>query len=114
MKVLLLKHVRGIGQAGQVKDVSDGYARNFLLPRKLAAEATPSAQAHAKQAQAEAERNAQLSQETRLTLKRSLEGITLELVAEANAKGTLFAAIQPAAVQVTLTRVHGIHVPLEP
>ncbi len=113
MKVVLLKHVRSIGQAGQIKEVSDGYARNFLFPRKLAVEATASAQNRVAQAQEEAARTAQLSQETRLALKRSLEAITLELTAEANAKGTLFAALQPSVVQVALTRVYSIHVPLE-
>jgi len=47
MEVLLLKDVPGIGSAGQMKKVSDGYARNFLLPRKLAVVATEGADASA-------------------------------------------------------------------
>lgn len=43
MKVIFLKDVKGQGKSGEVKDVSEGYARNFLLPRHLAEEATPSA-----------------------------------------------------------------------
>ncbi|WAH36986.1 50S ribosomal protein L9 [Alicyclobacillus dauci] len=43
MKVILLKDVKGQGKQGEVKEVSEGYARNFLLPRNLAEEATPSA-----------------------------------------------------------------------
>src|SRR6266567_3788168 len=42
MKVILLQDVDGLGKAGDLKDVSNGYARNYLLPRQLAAGATPS------------------------------------------------------------------------
>jgi len=41
VKIVLLQNINGVGRAGDVKDVSDGYARNFLLPKKLAAPATP-------------------------------------------------------------------------
>ena len=43
MKVILLQDVRGKGKKGQMLEVSDGYARNFMLPRKMAIEATPDA-----------------------------------------------------------------------
>ncbi|MEK7130946.1 MAG: bL9 family ribosomal protein, partial [Patescibacteria group bacterium] len=43
MKVILLRDVAGIGRKGEVKNVSDGYAGNFLLPKKLAQVATPNA-----------------------------------------------------------------------
>ena len=42
MKVILLQDVEGLGKAGDLKDVANGYARNYLLPRQLAAGATPS------------------------------------------------------------------------
>ena len=43
MKVILLQDIKGKGKKGQMLELSDGYARNFLLPRKLAIEATPDA-----------------------------------------------------------------------
>lgn len=43
MKVILLQDVRGKGKKGQMLEVSDGYARNYMLPRKIAMEATPDA-----------------------------------------------------------------------
>lgn len=113
MKVVLLNNIKGIGRVGDIKEVNDGYARNFLFPRKLAASATPSAQARLVQTQQEATRLAQLSQQTRATLKEALEVIILTLTAPANEKGTLFAAIQPDTVQKALAHVHQLHVPLQ-
>ena len=43
MKVILLQDIRGKGKKGQMLEVSDGYARNYMLPRKMAIEATPDA-----------------------------------------------------------------------
>ena len=49
MKVILLQDVEGLGKAGDLKEVSNGYARNYLLPRQIAAGATPSLVANRKQ-----------------------------------------------------------------
>src|SRR6266704_2490899 len=49
MKVILLQDVEGLGKAGDLKDVANGYARNYLLPRELAAGATPSLVANRQQ-----------------------------------------------------------------
>ncbi len=113
MKVVFLSNVKGVGRVGEIKEVNDGYARNFLFPRKLAATATPGVQASVAQAQQEAARLTELSQQTRQALKSALDNITLELHAPANEKGTLFAAIQPQSVQDALAHAHQLHVPKE-
>ena len=93
MKVIFNEDVRGQGKRGEMKEVSDGYARNYLLPRKLASEATPDMlnafklKEKAKKAQmarekAQAEENA-----------KRLEGVVVKISARAGQGGRLFGAI---------------------
>lgn len=93
MEVLLLKNVPEIGTAGQVKKVSDGYARNFLIPHKLAVVATEGA---VKQAQsikeASARREAKTLSEAQ-ELARQLEQVTLTFHAKAGEGDRLFGSI---------------------
>jgi large subunit ribosomal protein L9 len=94
MKVILLQDVKKVGVKGAVADVSDGYAQNVLLPRKLAVSATA---ANIKQAEAEAARTAgkQATDETmaRVTLAK-LNGQVVTITAKAGETGTLFVAIR--------------------
>jgi large subunit ribosomal protein L9 len=92
MKVILTKDVTGIGRAGDVKEVSDGHARNFLLPRHLALPATTSALS--KLQKEESERQAKLKKEIEqfAALKNKLESKTFTIKGKAN-KQSLFAAI---------------------
>lgn len=93
MKVILLQDVRGSGKKGDVINVSDGYARNFLFPKKLAQEATAenvhaiekqkSAQAHKK----ETDRQAALKQ------KQEISGKTVKVAVRAGENGKLFGAV---------------------
>lgn len=93
MKVILLKDVGGVGQRGTVKDISDGYALNYLIPRGLAKQATPDAlqdfeknkAAHDKAA---AENHAKLIEKIKL-----IDGKTYEMKVRANEKGHLFKRI---------------------
>lgn len=93
MKVIFLKDVKGQGRKGDIKDVSDGHARNFLIPRKLAKEATDSNlkefknQKHSKKLRIEEEtKNA-------LELKDFLESKTITIKAQAGDSGKLFGAV---------------------
>jgi large subunit ribosomal protein L9 len=93
MKVILLEHIRGIGRVGEVKEVSDGYARNFLLARGKAKPATDGiikevTALHAKKLELAAMARHQIE-----ALAAALNGTRIELTEKANAKGTLFAAI---------------------
>ena len=93
MQVLLLKNVPGIGSAGQVKKVADGYARNYLLPGKLA---VPASDGAIKQSQsireAAARRDAQTLGEAQ-ELARLLAQVTLTFVAKAGEGDRLFGSI---------------------
>jgi len=90
MKVIFLKDVGGVGVKGSVKEISDGYALNFLIPRKLAEQATPDkvakVQAQMKVVAAEeAQKDARGSEDI-----KKLEGKTITVVAKANDKGHLY------------------------
>ena len=93
MKVVFLTDVRGQGKRDEIKEVSDGYARNFLLPRKLAAEATPDMlnaikiKEKAKAVQAAKDKAAALENAKRL------ESIVVRVPAKAGAGGKLFGSV---------------------
>jgi large subunit ribosomal protein L9 len=98
MKVILLSDVKTLGKRGDVATVADGYANNFLLPRKLATAATPGAvkqleqQLNAKKRrQAEEVANAQ-------DVAAQLEELTLEIAAKAGGNGRLFGTVTNANV----------------
>ena len=81
MKVILLQDVKGQGKKGQLINVSDGYARNFLFPRKLASEATADA-LNTKRLQDEAAaRRVEQEKQAAQALKKQLENISVEIKA---------------------------------
>ena len=110
MKVILLQDVKGKGKKGQMLEVSDGYARNFLLAKKLAVAATPEnintmkQQDKAKKAQLAAEKA-----EAEATAKK-LEGLTVKVAARAGEGGRLFGAVTAKEVSEALAAQHGISI----
>lgn len=104
MKVILQQDVKGQGKKGQLVDVSDGYARNFLLPKKLAVIATAEnlntmkQQEKARKAQEAAEKA-----EAEATAKK-LEGLTVKIAAKAGEGGRLFGAVTAKEVSEALGR----------
>lgn len=95
MKVLLLADVKGQGKKDEIKNVSDGYARNFLLPRKLAVEVTPAVLAdlearRAEKRRIEAEDRAR-AEETAKTLEALLVKVTLNSGADGKIYGSVTA-----------------------
>ncbi len=108
MDVLLLKDVDGIGTAGQVKKVNDGYARNFLLTRKLAVVASAGAVKQAEAIkQAAARRDAKTLAEAQ-ELARQLGLVTLTFRAKAGEGDRLFGSITSADIADALVREKGI------
>ena len=93
MKVILLQDVKGQGKKGQLIEVSDGYARNFMLPRKLAIEATADAMNTKKMNdKATAERIAREKAEA-LDTANKLRAMTLTVKAKGGGAGRLFGAV---------------------
>ena len=107
MKVIFLQDVPNVAQAGQVKEVADGYARNYLIPRKLAALAQP-------QAVSQIETRTK-KMEVRLTSEMQelailIEGTEVNLKAKAGAKDKLYGSITSADIAAELQNVTGLEI----
>ena len=93
MKVVLTQEVKGLGQAGQIKEVADGYARNYLLPKGLATVATPGAIKEVEQQQAaEKKRQDKLDEEMR-SVGNKLDGTSITVRAKVGEGGKLYGSI---------------------
>ncbi len=93
MKVILLQDVKGKGKKGQMLEVSDGYARNFMLPKKMAIEATPDAiNTMRMNDKATAERIAKEKAEA-LDIANKLREMTLVVTAKGGGAGRLFGSV---------------------
>ncbi|HLR40723.1 MAG TPA: 50S ribosomal protein L9 [Virgibacillus sp.] len=107
MKVIFIKDVKGNGNKGEVKDVSAGYARNYLFKNKLAIEATPG---NLKALEAKERKNAQLEQQEKeeaMNLKDTLADLTVELKAKSGERGRLFGSITNKQIAEALKKEHG-------
>lgn len=108
MKVILLNDVKGLGKKGETISVSDGYATNFLIPKKLAVISTNSTQAQLlKDNAAEAKRQAALKAEAEELAKR-LEHINVEFKAKVGSDGRMFGTISPKEIEEGLKTQWGI------
>lgn len=108
MQVILLKDVKGIGKAGEVAKVSDGYARNLLLPKKLAMEATPSNLNLLKRKKQEIEAQREVDLNRAEVLKEQIEKTTITLKTKAGEGGRLFGAITSKDIADVLENEHKI------
>lgn len=113
MKVLLLKDVGGVGQAGTIKNVSDGYGMNFLITHGLAVQATPE-KITEREATQKREGEMRMAEEAKLKgIVQNLEGARLVLEARATEKGGLFKSITASDVLKALREQKQVHVPEE-
>ena len=111
MKVILLKDVRRVGQHGEVKSVSDGYANNFLFPNKLAEPATDE---KIKQAEAgKAARDAELAKEREQQDNKvsQLRGKKVVIQSRATEKGGLFKTITSKEIVKAILAEHSLEIP---
>ncbi|MDR1590083.1 MAG: 50S ribosomal protein L9 [Oscillospiraceae bacterium] len=108
MKVILTQDVRDQGKKGQMIEVSDGYARNYLLPRKLAERATEENINAMKQREKARVRRAEAEKKEALELSARLQGILVKIPAKAGAAGKLFGAVTSREISDELQRQHGI------
>jgi large subunit ribosomal protein L9 len=108
MQVILKKDVDKIGAAGQLLEVSDGYARNFLFPRGLAEEATAGKIADLKTRQ----QNRKIKEDKEKTAaeedKKRLQGKVIRVPASAGENGKLFGSVTAAQIAEALEAQHGV------
>ncbi len=105
MKVILLKNIKGLGNTDAVKEVKEGYARNYLFPHNLAIQATP---AEIREIEGRKMKNAKVSVES-LHLQQSLvgqlDGMEVEIFEKANSNGVLYAAVTAQKISNTLGKM---------
>ena len=110
MKVIFNTDVRGQGKKGELKEVSDGYARNYLLPRKLASEATADNINALKLKERARARQIELDKAQAKANAEKLEGVQVIIRARAGEKGRLFGAVTNAEISRALSEQFGIEV----
>lgn len=110
MKVILLQDVDGLGKAGDLKDVADGYARNYLLRRHLAAGATPTLLANHKQHIAAQQRKQEKLSEEHRQLAERLAQVTLTFKARVGKQGRLYGSITSQDIAAGLRSAEGLTV----
>lgn len=110
MKVVFLKDVKGKGKKGEIKNVADGYAHNFLIKNGFAVEATSSALSAVEGQKKLTEKQAAQELADAKALKEKLEAVTVELKAKSGADGRLFGSVTTKQVATALEKVHGMKI----
>ena len=107
MKVIFLEDVPGVAKAGQIKEVANGYGRNFLIPQKLAALASPATiKAIETQLKVKAHQQEQTEEEL-AEIAKQLDGKEITLTAQAGAKERLYGSITAADIATELQNTTG-------
>ncbi|NLT57864.1 MAG: 50S ribosomal protein L9 [Clostridiales bacterium] len=110
MKVILLQDVKGTGKKGDLCEVSDGYARNYLLPRKLASQADAAAMNAYQQKESAKVFHKQRELEEAQALASRLQGITVRLSAKGGSAGRLFGAVTTKDIAEAVSRQLAVEV----
>ena len=108
MKVILLKDIKGTGKKGEVKEVSDGYARNFLLPKKMVIVADNTAVKELNEKNKAAENKAQKEYEAAVELGKKMKEMNIVMYSKAGDGGRLFGSITSKDIAEQLKKQHDI------
>ena len=107
MKVILLQDVKGKGKKGQLLEVSDGYARNFMLPKKMAIEATADAINTMRMNDKAAAEKAARERAEALEISKKLRELTVLVTAKGGGSGRLFGAVTTQEIATALEKQSG-------
>lgn len=110
MKVILTEDVKGKGKKGDIVNVNDGYARNFLFPKKLAKEATAGNLNAAQQAIDAQKHRKAVEKMDAVALADKIKGLTVNIATKTGGGGKLFGSITAKEVSAALKEEHGIDV----
>ena len=108
MKVILLQDVKGKGKKGQMLEVSDGYARNYMLPRKIAVEATTDAVNTMRMNDKAAAEKAAKERAEAMEISKKLREMTLVVTAKGGGAGRLFGSVTNQEIADALAKNTGI------
>ena len=108
MKVILLQDVKGKGKKGQMLEISDGYARNFMLPKKLAIEATPDAINTMRMNDKAAAEKAAKERAEAMEISKQLRAMTVTVTAKGGGAGKLFGSVTSQEIADALKAKSGI------
>ena len=107
MKVILTADVKGKGKKGELVNVSDGYARNFLFPKNLAVEANASAMNEFKNREAAKAHHIEVEKQTATANAEKIDGGTVVIHAKSGGNGKLFGSVTSKEVAAEATKVFG-------
>jgi len=107
MKVVLLQDVSGLGTAGEIKRVAAGYGRNFLIPQRLAAFASPSLLKRLEEQRQATVRRQEAAETELASLAETLDGAEVVLKAKVGAQGRLYGAVTSSDIAAEIRRVMG-------
>ena len=110
MKVVFLKDVKGKGKKGEIKEVAEGYARNFLIKNGYAKEANNQSISELQGQKRLEEKNAAAELQAAKDLKEQLEAITVEVKAKSGEGGRLFGSVSTKQIADALQKKHGFKV----
>ncbi|MGQ9553969.1 MAG: 50S ribosomal protein L9 [Anaerolineae bacterium] len=110
MEVLLLKDVPKLGQAGDSVRVADGYARNYLFPRRLAMPLNEGARRQAQTLREARQRRAERQSQEAMALAQRINGLTLTVQARAGEHGKLYGSVTAADIAEQLAQLYGAEV----
>ena len=102
MKVILLQDIKGVGKKDEVIQASDGYARNFLLPRKMAVEANAENMTKLKGKKDSQNHKKELEKEEAQKIQKKLEGILLKIKVKAGENGKVFGGVTAKEISENL------------
>jgi large subunit ribosomal protein L9 len=110
MKVILLQDVKAQGKKGQIVEVSDGYARNFLFPKKLAKEADAGVMNDVKNKEESRKFREAQEKAAAKELAEKLKGITVKFVVGSGADGRLYGSVTAKDIAEELEKQHGVSI----
>ena len=110
MKVILLADVKGTGKKGELVNASDGYARNYLIPRKLAKEANAQAMNELKNAEASKQHRIEVEKANASEAAKKIDEKTIKMTAKAGQGGRLFGSVTATQIAEAIKEALGVEI----
>ena len=110
MKVILLENIKGVGKKDEIINASDGYARNFLFPKKLALEANSESLAKLKARQASNDYRKDVEKQEAIKMAEKLKGIVLKVKVKAGENGKIFGGVTAKEISDELKKQYNFDI----